>query len=90
MNPELFGYLAAVLTTSAFLPQAVMTIRSRDTHSLSLSMYSLFTTGAVFWLLYGLHKQDVAIIAANALTLCFAAPILAIKCQNTLRRLRKT
>ena len=89
MNAELFGYLAALLTTSSFLPQAVMTIRSRDTHSLSLSMYGLFTTGAVSWLLYGLHKQDTAIIAANAVTLLFATPILVIKLQNTLRRMRK-
>jgi MtN3 and saliva related transmembrane protein len=85
MNPELFGYLAALLTTASFLPQAVMTIRSRDTHSLSLGMYSLFTSGVIFWLLYGIHKQDAAIIAANAFTLLLATPILVIKLRNTLR-----
>ncbi|MGB5397735.1 MAG: SemiSWEET transporter [Gammaproteobacteria bacterium] len=90
MNPEMFGYLAALFTTSAFLPQAVMTLRTRDTHSLSLSMYSLFTTGVIFWLLYGVYKQDIAIMAANAFTLLLASPILFIKLQNTLRRLRKT
>jgi MtN3 and saliva related transmembrane protein len=84
MNSELFGYVAAVLTTASFLPQAVLTIRSRDTRSLSLGMYSLFTTGVVFWLLYGMHKQDTAIIAANALTLLLATPILAIKLYNSL------
>lgn len=89
MNPEWFGYLAALLTTTSFLPQAVMTIRTRDTHSLSLSMYSMFTIGAIFWLLYGLHKQDTAIIAANTVTLMLATPILLIKLQNTLRRIRK-
>lgn len=89
MNPELFGYLAALLTTTSFLPQAVMTIRTRDTHSLSLSMYSMFTIGATFWLFYGLHKQDTAIIAANTVTLMLATPILLIKLQNTLRRIRK-
>ena len=88
MNPDLFGYLAAVLTTTSFLPQAVMTIRSRDTHSLSHGMYSMFTCGVLFWMLYGIHKQDSVIIAANALTLMLATPILAIKLHNTLRRFR--
>jgi len=90
MNQELFGYVAALLTTTSFLPQAMMTIRSRDTHSLSLGMYSLFTAGVVFWLLYGIHKQDIAIITANTLTLLLASLILAIKLYNTLRAKRKT
>jgi MtN3 and saliva related transmembrane protein len=90
MNQELFGYVAALLTTTSFLPQAMMTIRSRDTHSLSLGMYSLFTAGVVFWLLYGIHKQDIAIITANTLTLLLASPIHAIKLYNTLRTKRKT
>ena len=90
MDPELFGYMAAVLTSLSFLPQAVMTLRTRDTHSLSLGMYSMFSIGVLFWLLYGIHKDDVAIIAANALTLLFAMPILAIKLHNTLRRHSQT
>ena len=88
MNTDMIGYVAAFLTTVSFLPQAVMTLRSRDTHSLSLGMYSLFASGLVFWLLYGIYKQDVAIIAANALTLLLATPILAIKLQNTLRGIK--
>ncbi|MDD1618305.1 MAG: glutathione synthetase, partial [Methylococcaceae bacterium] len=39
--PEMIGYLAATLTTASFLPQAILTIRTKDTESLSLSMYSL-------------------------------------------------
>jgi MtN3 and saliva related transmembrane protein len=86
MNPELFGYLAAALTSLSFLPQAVMTIRTRDTHSLSLGMYSLFSTGVLFWLLYGIHLHDAAIIVANAITLALATPILLIKLRNEMRR----
>ena len=86
MTAELFGYLAALLTTTSFLPQAILTIRSRETHALSLSMYSLFTSGVIFWLLYGVHKQDAALIIANALTLLLATPILVIKLHNTLRK----
>jgi MtN3 and saliva related transmembrane protein len=89
MNSNLFGFIAAFLTTASFLPQAVLTIRSKDTHGLSLGMYSMFTSGVIFWLLYGIYKQDAAITVANALTLLLATPILVIKLQNTIRKLRK-
>jgi MtN3 and saliva related transmembrane protein len=38
MNPEWLGFVAAVLTTTSFIPQAVMTIRTRDTRGISLGM----------------------------------------------------
>jgi len=88
MNSDLFGYIAAFLTTFSFLPQAVMTLRSKDTHGLSLAMYSMFTSGVACWLLYGIYRQDAAITIANALTLLLATPILVIKLQNTIRKFR--
>jgi len=84
-TPELIGYLAAVLTTSSFLPQAIKTIKTNDTDSLSLGMYSLFTLGVLCWLIYGIYKTDQAIIFANAITLVLAASILFFKIRNTLR-----
>ncbi|MEQ1529046.1 MAG: SemiSWEET transporter [Methylococcales bacterium] len=85
MTPEIIGYVAAMLTTSSFLPQAIMTIKTKDTDSLSLGMYSMFTLGVLCWLLYGLYKEDQAIIFANATTLILAASILFVKVRNTIR-----
>jgi MtN3 and saliva related transmembrane protein len=82
--PEMIGYLAATLTTASFLPQAILTIRTKDTESLSLSMYSLFTLGVFCWLIYGLYLSDKAIIFANAITLVLAASILYFKIYNAL------
>ena len=80
----MIGYLAATLTTASFLPQAILTIRTKDTESLSLSMYSMFTLGVFFWLIYGLYISDKAIIFANAITLLLAASILSFKIYNVL------
>ena len=80
----MIGYLAAILTTASFLPQAILTIRTRDTESLSLSMYSLFTLGVFCWLVYGIYISDKAIIFANAITLVLAASILSFKIYNVL------
>lgn len=79
MIPELFGYAAATCTTVAFLPQAYVAIKHRDTKSLSLGMYIIFTFGVGLWLIYGLHKQDWAIIGANCITLILASTILITK-----------
>ena len=53
ITSNMIGYAAAILTTISFLPQAIMTIRTRDTESLSLAMYSSFTLGVLLWLVYG-------------------------------------
>ena len=41
----IIGNLAAILTTTSFLPQALKTIKTKDTGSLSLPMYLLFVIG---------------------------------------------
>lgn len=82
---EWVGYLAASLTTLSFLPQAIQTIKTRNTDSLSLGMYSMFTAGVLMWLIYGLMISNYAIIVANAVTFVLAASILGFKIYNTLR-----
>ena len=73
------GFAAAALTTASFLPQAVKTIRTKNTSGISLFMYSLFALGTVLWLLFGLLSNNMPVIAANAITLVFAVIILIYK-----------
>lgn len=73
----LIGLAAATCTTISFLPQAVKVIRTRDTRSLSLPMYIIFTTGVLLWLIYGLLVRDIPVIAANTITSVFSSIILA-------------
>lgn len=79
MNGEWIGYVAATLTTLAFVPQAIKTIRSKDTHSISLGMFAMFTVGIVFWLAYGFVLMSWPMIVANIITLMLSATILALK-----------
>ena len=76
------GYAAAALTTVSFLPQAVKTIRSRDTTGISLLMYVVFTIGIGFWFCYGLVLHSWPMIVANAITFLLAATILALKLRH--------
>lgn len=76
------GYIAAFLTTFSFAPQALLTLRTRDTKTLSLGMYGMFTGGVFLWLLYGLMLGDWIIVLANTLTELLALPILLMKIYN--------
>ncbi len=86
---EILGYIAATLTTISFLPQAILTIRTRDTDGLSLSMYSTFTLGVLGWLVYGFFLKNNVIIIANSITLFLATLILSFKLYNTLFKSKK-
>ena len=76
---DLIGYAAASLTTCSFIPQAWHTFRTRDVSGISLGMYSVFTLGVFFWLLYGLQLGAWPVVAANAITLALACAILVMK-----------
>ncbi len=76
---EWLGFTAACLTTGAFLPQAILTLRTRDVSGISLAMYSAFTVGVGLWLAYGILLGAWPIIAANTITLGLASFILGCK-----------
>ena len=73
------GFLAAILTTASFVPQAWHTFKTRDVRGISLSMYSAFTAGVACWLVYGLLLGAWPIVIANCITLSLALAILVMK-----------
>jgi MtN3 and saliva related transmembrane protein len=81
-NMEWAGYLAAAMTTLAFIPQAVQTIRTRDTRSISLGMYVVFTIGIAFWLVYGIALGSMPMILSNIVTFLLSATILGLKIKH--------
>ena len=76
---EIIGFGAAVLTTGSFIPQAIQVIKTKDTTSISLSMYILFSLGVVLWLIYGFSINNMPMIVANTVTICLASIILYYK-----------
>ena len=76
---DILGYIAATLTTIAFLPQVLKTWRSRSAKDVSLVMMITFSIGVFLWLLYGLAIQAMPVILANATTLILALLIVILK-----------
>lgn len=73
------GYVAAALTTVAFVPQALKSWQTRDLSGVSLPMYSLFTAGVAMWFVYGVMLGSWPIIIANAITIILASVVLTLK-----------
>ena len=82
MSMEWVGYLAAAMTTLSFVPQALKTIRTRDTRSISLGMYVVFTAGIAMWLVYGIALKSMPMILANIVTFLLSATILGLKLKH--------
>jgi MtN3 and saliva related transmembrane protein len=73
------GLLAATLTTVAFLPQMIKVWQTKSANDVSYAMLITFIIGVFLWLIYGILRQDIAVILANALTLIFNLTILWLK-----------
>lgn len=76
---EIIGLIAATLTTAAFLPQVYQTWKTKDVSGLSLPMFTMFFVGIVFWLIYGVLKESLSIILANAITVVSSFLLLYFK-----------
>lgn len=76
---SLLGYLAALCTTISYLPQAIKTIKTRQTKDLSLGMYFLVSIGLLLWFAYGIFIKDLPMILANGITMLFTVTILVLK-----------
>lgn len=80
MNLEnILGYVAAVLTTFAFLPQAWRIYITKDTNAISFWMYLIFSLGVFLWLVYGVFINAWPVVIANAITLLISLWILWMK-----------
>lgn len=76
---SVIGFIAASLTTIAFVPQVRKVWRTRSAKDVSLGMYSLFTLGVAMWLVYGILIHAWPVIVANAITLVLAGAVLVMR-----------
>ena len=76
---EIIGLIAAVLTTSAYVPQVYKTWKTKSAGNISLTMYIAMFVGILLWLVYGIHLNSLAMILANSITAMLTLLILIFK-----------
>ena len=68
VNIEFFGYFAAILTTAAFLPQLIKTLKTKKADDVSLLTLIMFICGVGSWIIYGYSISSFPILIANIVT----------------------
>ncbi len=76
---EWIGIAAGLLTTCAFFPQVVKTVRSRSTGDLSWAWLVMMTTGVFLWLIYGYYVGSPSVFVANVVTFFSLLALLYVK-----------
>ena len=86
------GYVASTGLILGFLPQAITTIRTRNTSGISVPAFLLMAIGAFAFMLQGvLHRPNViwSMFITNAITGLCSAIIFVIKMQNDSKKRRR-
>ncbi len=73
------GFIAATITTIAFIPQIIQIWKTKSTKDISLKMYAILCTGVFLWLIYGIMILSWPIIVANAVVLSLSLIIIIFK-----------
>ncbi|CAM3635884.1 SemiSWEET transporter [Polynucleobacter brandtiae] len=79
---NILGFIAAAITTAAFIPQTYRSITTRDLSGISLGMYTAFTFGVFLWIIYGIRIGSGPILVANIITFGLSATILYLKIEH--------
>ena len=76
---EDIGFVAAFLTTAAFVPQLIRVMKLRSAREISLGTFLMFSVGVFMWLMYGIYTGSRPVIASNVVTLVLSVSILILK-----------
>lgn len=79
---NIFGYAAAVCMIFGYLPQAIYTIRTRDTDGIAMPTFLLMFLGSVFFVVQGFLMGNIPLWLTNLITANCAAIVFGIKIYN--------
>ena len=76
------GYMAAICMIFGYMPQAIYTIRTRDTDGIALPTFLAMGLGSIFFVIQGILINNVPLVITNVLTAVCSAIIFGIKMYN--------
>ncbi|MCM1368758.1 MAG: PQ-loop domain-containing transporter [Candidatus Amulumruptor caecigallinarius] len=79
---NIIGYAAAVCMVLGYLPQAVYTIRTRDTDGIAMPTFILMGLGGLFFAIQGALTGNLPLLVTNVLTTLSSTIIAGIKIYN--------
>ncbi len=88
---DIIGYLASVCMVLGYMPQAIVTMRTRDTDGIALPTFIMLGLGSVFFVVNGILSSNIPLVITNVITTVCSVIIFGIKIHNDRKkkRLRK-
>lgn len=88
---DIIGYLASVCMILGYMPQAIVTMRTRDTDGIALPTFIMLGLGSVFFVVNGFLSSNIPLVITNVITTVCSVIIFGIKIHNDRKkkRLRK-
>lgn len=83
---NIIGYTASVCMILGYLPQAIVTIRTRDTDGIALPTFCMLGLGSVFFVVQGLMLNNWPLVITNVITTVCSVIIFGIKLYNDARK----
>lgn len=85
---DIIGYLASICLVLGYLPQAIVTIRTRDTDGIAMPTFIMLGLGGIFFVINGIMWGNIPLILTNAITTVCSIIIFWIKMVNDRRKRR--
>lgn len=81
----IIGYLASICMVCGYLPQAIRTIRTRDTSGIALPTFLALGAGSALFVAQGILLDNMPLVITNVITTVCSAIIFVIKIRNDRR-----
>jgi MtN3 and saliva related transmembrane protein len=78
-NIELLGLIAGGITSMGFIPQLIKGYKTKKLEDVSYYMPFILAIGMTMWLIYGILKDALAIIIANAFAIICCMVLIFLK-----------
>ncbi len=79
---NIIGYTASICMIFGYLPQAIATIRTRNTDGIALPTFCMLGLGSVFFVIQGIALGNWPMVITNVITTVCSVVIFGIKIHN--------
>ena len=79
---DIIGYLASVCMILGYMPQAIVTMRTRDTDGIAMPTFVMLGLGSVFFVVNGILSSNLPLVITNVITTVCSVIIFGIKIHN--------
>lgn len=84
------GYTASLCMIIGYLPQAIVTIRTRDTDGIAIPTFLALGLGSIFFVIQGILLDNIPLVITNVITTVCSAIIFVIKMSNDRKKKART